>query len=146
MHACIPVHVACPACSELWPYTELTSDELRGNMPTMIKDPQWNIYQSQLISITTNPRLRATAFLPGSEDAWRDMAKYRCLNVSGLAKVLIENPKMTTAYVLASMVPGAALHSSNFTEGMHLRTMDQTVDLMLAKRTVYVGLAGSGGK
>jgi hypothetical protein len=103
-------------------------------MPTMLMDPQWNRYHSQLIGITTNPKLKVTGFLPGSEKAWRRMAQYRCLTVDELAKVLISNPKMSVAYMLASLVPGAGLHSSNFKNGMVLRTMDRTVNLTLSKR------------
>lgn len=122
------------ACRELWVYRELKYGELRGNMPTMLMHPQWSRYHSQLIGITTNPKLKVTGFLPGSEKAWRQMAKYRCMTVDELAKVLISNPKMTVAYMLATLVPGAALNSSNFTDGMVLRTMDLTVKLTLLKR------------
>lgn len=103
-------------------------------MPTLFINSSWYQQYSTLISLANNPKLRATSFSPGPEEAYKTQLSYWCLDQVEWLEVLLSNPKLHAAYMKASTVAGVALHSSNFTDGMVLKTMHPTVTLTLAKK------------
>lgn len=95
---------------------------------------QWDRYTSALKSLATNPRVRATAFVIGASDGSTQQAAEWCLSAEEWLNVFQNNPKMVSDYIRAFTVPGIALHSSNFTDGMVLKTMHPAVKLTMGKK------------
>lgn len=95
---------------------------------------QWNRDISSLMVMATSPNLKATAFFVGPSDAYTVQAAAQCLTLREWFNVLLNHTSMTAEYFKVSVVLGKALHSSNFTEGMELRTMQNSVRLTLGER------------
>jgi hypothetical protein len=61
-------------------------------------------------------------------------AAYQCMSLGYWYDVGMNNPEMLPDYIKAWCVLGTAIHSSNFTDGMVLKTMHPTVKLTLGKK------------
>jgi hypothetical protein len=84
--------------------------------------------------MATNPKLRATVFLMGPSEGGLQQAAEWCLDVDEWLDVVLKHPKMGADYIGASSVPAIALHSSNFTDGMVLKTLHPAFKLVLGKK------------
>jgi hypothetical protein len=103
---------------------------------TVFWSSKWDRYSSVFKSMASNPRLRGTVFFINPPDGGKLQAAEWCLSKDEWYDVSLDNPKMTTDYLRAMSVLGTAVHSSNFTDGMILKTMQPTVKLALGKKTM----------
>lgn len=86
-----------------------------------VASPQFH----SLVSAAQNPGLKATLFMPGSADAWQQVASYYCLTMQEWLDAIAGQPQLAAAY-LRSFVVVRPLRSSDFSQDMELRTMQQT--------------------
>lgn len=129
------LYVHC-CCRESTFWSELAADARAfSKMATKyFYSSQWDRYTAALKSMATNPRFRATAFFIGESDGSIQQAAEWCLSVDEWRDVLFDHPKMASDYTRASTIPGLSIHSSNFTDGMVLKTMHPALKLVLGKK------------
>lgn len=110
----------------MWVLQELASGDLRGSVPTLFFSAQWNRDTAVLASRATNTKFRATAFSAGSAEAFQRQASAQCMSLREWFDVLTNHSDMLVAYNMATLVPGVALQSSDFKDGMVLTTAYRT--------------------
>jgi hypothetical protein len=116
----------------------IASDAFNKFTRTVFWSSEWDRQTSALKNMATNQRLRATVFFVGASDFVVLQGAEWCLNTEEWYDVILNSPEMVTGYIRASSVPAIALHSSNFTEGMVLKTMYPDLKLALGKKNMYV--------
>jgi hypothetical protein len=112
------------------------SEQLKDKVSRAFWDSKFDRVISGLKSLATNPKLRGTVFLIGTPDGPMLQAAAQCMTVQDWYDVGLNNPLLTSDYFKASSVLGTALHSSNFTDGMVLKTMNPTVKLTFSKKNM----------
>jgi hypothetical protein len=110
------------------------SEQLKDKVIRAFWDSKFDHVISGLKSLATNPNLRGTVFLIGTPDGPMLQAAAQCMTVGDWYDMGLNNPKMATDYFKASSLLGTAVHSSNFTDGMVLKTMNPTVKLNFSKK------------
>lgn len=113
---------------------ELASSALINKVANLYLSSKWDQGTSAIKALATNGRLRATGFYVGSAEEPMQQAAAQCMSLNDWFDVSLSNPKMVSDYIKAATVLGTALHSSDFKDGMVLKTMHPAVNLTLAKK------------
>jgi hypothetical protein len=71
-------------------------------------------------SISQNPKLNYTVFLPGPMSAFEKQAQAQCLSLKEWLNEIAQDPIMTAQYVQSFFVRGGAVNSKDFYDGMQL--------------------------
>ena len=78
-----------------------------------------------LTKLANDPKTPATLFMPGSAEAWQVVASYYCLTMEEWLSAIASNPSLAASY-LSSFVILKKLHSSDFYDGMPLKSLQNS--------------------